>query len=71
VTIVMAVRIFLASGKQRLIGDADGARLDGILFMITRGAETVVTLAAVDVVGAQIEDGGALRYYIAGTATKR
>ena len=66
----MAVRIFLASGKQRLIGDADGARLDGILFVITRGAETVLTLAAAEVVGAQIEELGAMRYYIAGTATK-
>ena len=66
----MAVRIFLSSGKQRLVGDADGARLDGIFFLITRGADTVLTLAAADVVGAQIEEGGALRYYIAGTATK-
>jgi len=60
----------LASGKQRLIADADGARLDEALFVITRGDETVLTLPSTDVVGAQFEERGAVRYYIAGTANK-
>jgi hypothetical protein len=67
----MIVRVFLASGDERVI-TADGARLDGELFLITRWLqalrrdETLVTLWADTVVKAQVEDGGIVLEYVPG-----
>ena len=48
----MAVRLFLTSGAQRVVVGADGAREEGLFFLITRsndereGVRTVLTLLA-------------------------
>lgn len=55
----MAVRLFLSSGGQRIVDDADSARLDGPFFLIRRWypdlnrTETVLTMRAEDVIGAE------------------
>jgi hypothetical protein len=72
----MIVRVFLASGDERVIM-ADGARLEGELFLITRWLhdlrreETMVTLWAGTVVMAQVEDGGIVLEYVAGLGEQR
>lgn len=62
----MAVRVFLASGGQRLLNDADGAHCEGPFFLVTRSyvdldcVATVLTLLCKDVVMADVEKGGAM-----------
>jgi hypothetical protein len=36
----MAVRLLLSSGGERVIENADGARLDGELFLVTRWSDS-------------------------------
>ena len=72
----MTVRVFLTSGGERVIV-ADGARLDGELFRITRWLhdlrrdETMVTLWAETVVMAQVEDRGIVIEYMPGPGEPR
>jgi len=60
----MAVKLLLSSGAQRIVEDADSARLDGAFFIINRWypdlnrTETVLTLRADDVVAAEIVKDG-------------
>jgi hypothetical protein len=66
-----AVRLFLSSGDQRTI-DADSARLDGHFFLVRRWypdlnrTETVLTLRAEDVIGAEVLKDGVRIDYIPG-----
>jgi hypothetical protein len=60
----IAVRLFLASGDQRTVDAADSARLDGPFFLVRRRypdlnrTETVLTLRAEDVIGAEVLQDG-------------
>jgi hypothetical protein len=69
----MFVRVLLASGGERIVEEADGARLDGRFFLITRRllrtgeSETVLTLSASDVVGAEIVENGVVTDYVPGS----
>jgi len=62
----------LVSGGERVVEEADGARLEGPFFVITRRhsrrdqRETVLTLPASDVVGAEIVINGTVTDYVAG-----
>jgi len=67
----MAVRLFLSSGGQRTVDAADSARLDGPFFLVRRlhdlnRTETVLTLRAEDVIGAEILKDGVRIDYIPG-----
>ena len=68
----MAVRLLWVSGGERVVEEADGARLEGPFFVITRRhsrrgeRETVLTLPASDVVGAEIVINGTVTDYVAG-----
>jgi len=67
----MAVRLLLSSGGKRLLERADGARLDGHFFVVTRARpsgelETVLTLRAEDVVGAEVMREGVRIDYVSG-----
>ena len=63
----MAVRLFLTSGDERNIPEADGARADGPFFLVTKlyaelgRVETVLTLLTRDVVAAEILKDGVVR----------
>lgn len=68
----MAVRLLLTSGKRRVLSEADGARLDGAFFLITRLTGTsreavVLTVRSADVFGAEIVTDGELIDYVPGT----
>jgi len=60
----MAVRLFLASGGQRTIADADSAHADDAFFVVTRHdrntgrVDTLLTLRSIDVVTAEIVRNG-------------
>ena len=67
----MAVRVLLSSGERRVLPDANGARVDDILFVITRSTgtarqEVVVTLSAQHVIGAEIVKDGEVVEYVPG-----
>jgi len=68
----MAVRLLFVSGGNRVIEGADGARLEGAFFVITRRhsrtreSETVLTLPTSDIVGAEIVIDGTVTNYVAG-----
>ncbi len=68
----MSVTLLLTSGGQRIIHRGDSARLDGPFFIVShwdadRGQwETVVTLRAEDVIGAEIVKDGVKTEYIPG-----
>jgi hypothetical protein len=70
----MAVKLHLSSGAQRVIENADGARLDGAFFLVTRcyrdlrRVETVLTLRAQDVVAAEVSENGIRTEYVRGGA---
>jgi hypothetical protein len=71
----VVVRLLLTSGGQRVVETADGAESSGEFFIITRrsasggSAETLLTLPAQDVVGAEIVTDGAVTGYVAGKGT--
>jgi hypothetical protein len=73
----MAVRLFLSSGRQRLLEAADEARLDGLFFIVTRkrsdnrDPETVLTLRAEDVVAAEVVKDGATIKNVLGSGRLR
>ena len=56
----MAVRLFLSAGGERIIDAADSARLDGPFFLVRRWhpdlnrSDTVLSLRAEDVIGAEV-----------------
>jgi hypothetical protein len=58
---VVPVTVVLASGKRRVVEDADDARIDGAFFLVTKWyqprqrADTVLSLLATDVVEARID----------------
>jgi hypothetical protein len=68
----MAVRVRFVSGGDRVVDEADGARLEGSFFVVTRRhsrtgeSETVLTLATSDDVGAEIMIDGTVTNYVAG-----
>ena len=68
----MAVVLLLASGEQRNIEHADGARLDPPFFMVTRRhrrtgeVETVLTLRAEAVFAAEVLHDGVRTDYVLG-----
>jgi hypothetical protein len=70
-----AVRLHLSSGERRLIEHADGARLDGAFFIVTRWCpdlkrrETVLTLRPQDVVFAEILRDGVQAECVAGAGS--
>jgi hypothetical protein len=72
---LVAVRVRLTSGGQRVVETADGAESSGEFFIVTRrsasggSAETLLTLRAHDVVGAEIVTDGAVTGYVAGKGT--
>jgi hypothetical protein len=69
---MLAVRLFLSSGDQRTIAHADSARIEGSFFIVSRWypdlnrRETVLTLRAEDVAGAEVLEDGVKIDYIAG-----
>ena len=69
---MIAVRLLLASGDRRTIEPADSARLDGPFFIVSRWypdlnrRETVLTLRAENVVGAEVLKDGVRIDYIPG-----
>jgi hypothetical protein len=74
----MAVRLFLASGGQRDIDDADGAQMDGPFFLVTRWdpyqerRRTVLTLRAKDIVSAEIlKDGVSVEFVLGAGLTPK
>jgi hypothetical protein len=66
------VRLFLTAGQQRIVEQADAARLDGSFFVITKRHhpsgrnDTVLTLRSQDVVGAEIVKDGVVTEYVLG-----
>ena len=66
------VRLFLTSGHQRIVEQADAARSDGPFFVVTKRHhpsgrdDTVLTLRSEDVVGAEIVTDGIVTDYILG-----
>ena len=73
----MAVRLFLSSGGQRTVDDADSARLDGPFFMVSRWCpdldrtETLLALRSEDVIGAEVLMDGVKLDYIPGRGQTR
>ena len=72
----MAVRLFLASGAQRNVVEADGAHMDGPFFLVTRWdarlqcRQTVLTMRSQDVVSAEIEKDGVSVELVLGAGDK-
>ena len=70
----MAVILFLASGDQRVLDEADGAHMDGPFFVITRWdsrlqrTQTVVTMRSQDVVSAEIQKDDGTTEFVLGAA---
>jgi hypothetical protein len=68
----MAVRLLFVSGGDRVVDEADAARLEGPFFVVTRRhsrtgeSETVLTLPTSDVIGAEIVIDGTVTNYVAG-----
>jgi len=68
----MAVRLFLSSGAQRVIDDADGAGLDEPFCLVTkwypaiRRRDTVLTLRAEDVLAAEVLQNDVVIDYVVG-----
>jgi hypothetical protein len=68
----VSVRVLLASGGQRIVETADGAVASGEFFIVTRRStpggsnETLLTVRAQDVVGAEIIVDGVVTGYVAG-----
>jgi hypothetical protein len=66
------VRLLFVSGGDRVVDEADGARLEGLFFVVTRRhsrtgeSETVLTLPTSDIVGAEIVINGTVTNYVAG-----
>jgi hypothetical protein len=66
----------LTSGGQRLVDNADGAHVSGAFFVITRRTaasapgDTILTLLARDVVGAEIVKEGAVTEYVPGAGQR-
>ena len=72
----MAVRLFLASGGQRTLIEADGAQMEGPFFLITRwdarlqSRQTVLTMRSQDVVSAEILKDGESVAFVLGAGVK-
>ena len=72
----MAVRLLFVSGGDRVVDQADEARLEGAFFVVTRRhsgtgkSETVLTLPARDVVGAEIVIDGTVTNYVSGVGKR-
>ena len=66
----MAVRLFLASGGERVIDEADAVRVDEPFVLVTRWypgirqVQTVLTLLATDVTAAEVTANGIRTEYI-------
>lgn len=68
----MAVKLYLLSGSQRMLDNADSARLDDGFFVVTRRdpttgrVNTLLTLRSEDVVAAEVLKDGVLVDYVLG-----
>jgi hypothetical protein len=71
----VAVRVQLTSGGQRVVEAADDCRCSGEFFIVTRrwspdgSTQTLLTLRAQDVIGAEVVTDGVVTGYVPGKGT--